>query len=58
MVVWSQTERKKYWWNLNLAVVPRSAYVIINCTSIAVLLLEMLELSRGFANFPQNLLAA
>ena len=24
LAVWAQTERKKYWWNLNLAVAPHS----------------------------------
>ena len=54
-MVWPQTERKKYWQNLNLAVVPHSVYVIINYMSVAVLLLEVLELSREFADFPKNI---
>ena len=55
MTVWPQTECKKYWRNLNLAVMY---YIIINIArafirSIAVLSFEVLELSREFADLQE-----
>ena len=55
LVVCPQTKHKKYWRNLNLAVAPRGVlchrkHCMCTFISIAVLLFEVLELSREFAN--------
>ena len=61
LAVWPQIEHKKYWQNLNLAVVPCSvlhhhkhcARVCVS-GSVAILSLEVLEKSLEFANLQKN----